>query len=110
MRPLLKACFHGRRWHRVLPGLAGLWWLQCVGASDLTGIDLRIPKAGDHTLRILSPTVVELALVNTKQPDPAPVDSWDWVNGQGQFAPPNMSSVKVIVNGQTNNVVAMGFK
>src|SRR5207253_6951711 len=49
-------------------------------------------------------------LVNTKQPDPGRVDSWDWVDGQGNFVPPNMSSVKVIVNGQTNSVTGAGFK
>src|SRR3982751_2376545 len=64
--------------------------------------DIQTPQIGDHALHILSPTLLELFLVNTKQPDPAHVDGWDWVTDQGIFVQPNTSSVKVIVNGQTN--------
>src|SRR2546430_9266036 len=39
----------------------------------------------------------ELTLVNTKQPDPARVDSWDWVTDQGNFVAPDLSRIKVIV-------------
>jgi hypothetical protein len=72
--------------------------------------DIQTPQIGDHTLRILSPNVLELFLVNTKQPDPAHVNSWDWVDGQQKFAPPDMSSLKVLVNGKTNIIAAIGFK
>src|SRR6266511_2807034 len=39
----------------------------------------------------------------------ATVDSWNWITN-GNFVPPNLSSVKVIVNGQTNSVTGVGFK
>ena len=68
-----------------------------------------MPKPGDHTLHILAPNLLELVRVNSKQPNPARVDSWDWVSDQGEFVPPNISSVKVIVNGQTNTVTGVGF-
>ncbi|MDQ6630660.1 MAG: glycoside hydrolase family 9, partial [Verrucomicrobiota bacterium] len=82
----------------------------CCQRAAAVDASLAIPKPGDHTLRILSPNLLELGLVNTKQPNPARVDSWDWVNAQGIFVPPNLSSVRVIVNGQTNNVTGVGFK
>ena len=95
---------------RILPGLAILLCLPLAPAGTVPGVDLRIPKPGDHALNILSPNVLELARVNTKQPDPAPVDSWNWVNSEWTFVPPVMSSVKVIVNGQTNTITRIGFK
>ncbi len=87
-----------------------LFYFQQARAADALSTDLRIPQPGDHTLLILSPNLLELFLINTKQPDPARVDSWDWVNDQGTFAPSNLSSIKVIINGQTNSVSGTGFK
>ncbi|MEO6183701.1 MAG: glycoside hydrolase family 9 protein, partial [Verrucomicrobiota bacterium] len=81
--------------------------MQSVVAMDAS---LAVSKPGDQTLEILSPNLLELILVNAKQPNPARVDRWDWVNDQGNFVPPDLSSVKVIVNGQTNNVMSVGFK
>ncbi len=94
----------------VLPGILSLCLLEKGGAVIPTDLDLRTPAIGDHTLHILSPNLLELYLVNTKQPDPAHVDSWDWVNGQQIFVPPDMSSVKVMVNGQPNVITGIGFK
>ena len=111
VRPCLKAFFHPKqRWLRYLPGLIALCCLHRAAATDADNVDLQMPRPGDHQLHILSPNLLELVLVNTKQPNPARVDSWDWVNAQGVFVPPNMSRIKVIVNGQTNNVTGVGFK
>jgi len=82
-----------------------------AGANDGSFGDLKLPRDSDHALNILSPTWLELVRVNTKQPDPARVESWDWVNDQGQFVAPNLTSVRVIVNGQqTNTVNSVGFR
>jgi Glycosyl hydrolase family 9/Cellulase N-terminal ig-like domain len=72
--------------------------------------DIKTPQIGDHALHILSPNLLELFLVNTKQPDPAHVNLWDWVDSNQNFIPPNGSSIKVIINGQTNTVSSIGFK
>jgi len=64
----------------------------------------------DHELHILTPNLLELYRVNAKQRDPAHVDSWDWVNAEGTFVAPDISSVKVLVNGQQNNLTGIGFK
>jgi hypothetical protein len=105
--PRLKASLLSRQ--RWFPYLFGLMVLCCIPRA-VVAIDagLQIPKPGDHTLRILSPNLIELLLVNTKQSQS--VDSWNWVSDTGAFAPPDMSSVRVIVNGQTNSVTGIGFK
>src|SRR5206468_2460531 len=83
---------------------------QRAAAVDATYPGLEIPKPGDHALRILSPEWIELFLINTKPSGPAPVDRWDWVDDAGNFVPPDMASLKVVVNGQTNTVTGVGFK
>src|SRR5256885_1444739 len=95
---------------RFIPGLFALTFLQCASAAIPMAADIQPPVTGDHALHILTPTLLELFLVNTKQPNPARVDSWDWVNDQQNFVAPDMSSVNVIVNGQTNIAAGIGFK
>src|SRR5258705_4589746 len=95
---------------RFFAGLFALLFLQSASAAIPADADIRTPRTGDHALRILSPNLLELFLVNTKQPDPAHVDSWDWVNDQYKFVSPDFSSVKVVVNGQTNILTGVGFK
>jgi glycosyl hydrolase family 9/cellulase-like Ig domain-containing protein len=90
--------------------LLALLCIPSASAAVPVDIDIQTPQTGDHALHILSPKLLELVLVNTKQPDPARVDSLDWVNGQQIFVPPDMSSLKVVVNGQTNIVIGIGFK
>ena len=79
-------------------------------AAVPAAIDVLTPQVGDHTLRILSPNLLELFLVNTKPPDPAPVDMWNWVSGQQLFTAPNLSAVKVVVNGRADAIAKVGFK
>ena len=95
---------------RIVGGLMVLVCLHCAAGADPVSPGLQIPVPGDQSLYILSPTLLELFLINTKQPGPAHVDRWDWIDDQGNFVPPDMSSVRVIVNGQVNNVMAVGFK
>lgn len=95
-----------------------LWLLSavliCLPSQQARAVDfdtyLHIPNPGDCTLRILSPNLLELTFINTKASGASTVDSFDWINAQGNFAPPSLSSVRVIVNGQTNTVSGVGFK
>src|SRR5205823_3593086 len=50
-----------------------------LGANVVDYINLEMPRPGANTLHILSPTLLELELINTKQPDPATVDQWNLV-------------------------------
>jgi len=83
-RSFLKGFFHSHQLSGLCrAGLVALCWVQCAAASDDLFVQMQLPKAGDHTLHILTPNVLEVVLVNSKQPNPAHVDSWDWVNEQG---------------------------
>ena len=87
-----------------------LFCLSRARAIDAVNPNLQIPQPGDSALHILSPNVLELVRVNTKQPDPATVDSWNWIDANGNFTPPNTSSIRVIIDGQTNTATVAGFK
>jgi hypothetical protein len=71
---------------------------------------LHLPAVGDHLLHVLSPSLLELVSINTKQPDPAQVTNWNFVNSSGQASEPAPSKFTVTVNGQTVPVLAVGFK
>jgi hypothetical protein len=101
-------CFH-KRVVRFF-GLFTMLSVCSASAADAFDTDLRIPRPGDYTLRILTPKLLELVRINTKQPDPAQVDSWDWVSDEGNFVSPNTTSIRVIVNGQTNRIAGVGFR
>jgi Glycosyl hydrolase family 9/Bacterial Ig domain/Cellulase N-terminal ig-like domain len=79
-----------------------------VNVVDYTSLEM--PRPGNNTLHILSPTLLELVLINTKQPDPARVDKWDLVNANGQFVAPSTSDFQVKVGGNSVNVQGVGFK
>ncbi|HWQ93484.1 MAG TPA: glycoside hydrolase family 9 protein [Clostridia bacterium] len=88
--------------------MTGVSWAQPAPTHPPNDL-IRAPHIGDHALYILSPTLLELYLVNTKEPG-GDVQTWDWVNDQGVFLLPNPSALQVRVNGQTRVVANMGFK
>jgi hypothetical protein len=79
---------------------------NAITAGDyVDDTDLQLPKVGSNLLRILSPSLLELVAITTKQPDPAQVSSWNFAN-----ALPSASKFNVSINGQTVSVTAVGFK
>jgi hypothetical protein len=94
-----------------LPGLLVLsLFFQSAHAAIPTDLDIQTAHSGDHALHILTPNLLELFLVNTKQPDPGRVTSWDWVNAQQIFVRPSTTTMTVTVNGQTDAISRVGFK
>src|ERR1051326_6737848 len=79
-----------------------------VSVVDYTTLEL--PRVGSNTLHVLTPTLLELKLINTKQPDPARVTQWDLGDSSGQFVAPGTSAFNVTANGQSVAVSAVGFK
>jgi hypothetical protein len=71
---------------------------------------LWLPTVGSHALRIISPTLLELVLVNTKERDPARVSSWDFVTEKFTTRLPAASDFKVMVDGREAPVKQVGFK
>jgi len=80
------------------------------GVSIVDYTTLALPAIGTNTLHVLTPTLLELKLINTKQPDPARVSQWDLVDGNGQFIAPAAGAFTVTANGQPVAVTAVGFK
>lgn len=70
---------------------------------------LALPTVGAHLLRALSPTVLALTLITTKQPE-GRVDQWDWVDDQNQLRLPDATAFKVLCNGKPVAVAQTGFK
>jgi hypothetical protein len=84
-----------------------------VSASNVLLNDsapLYLPQVGDHQLRLLSPTLLELMLVTTKAPDPAPVTQWNFVDTNGNLALPDPSQFAITANGQQLLAQILGFK
>jgi hypothetical protein len=71
---------------------------------------LLMPPVGWNQLRIISPTVLELTLITTKRPDPAPVEQWNFVRGEGQLQLPKPEEFKVVAGGRSIPVERVGFK
>ena len=80
------------------------------GVSLIDYLTPQLPKVGDNLLHVLTPTLLELKLITTKQPDPAQVTQWNFVNGSSQLTPPPLSAFAVTANGQPVAVTAVGFK
>jgi hypothetical protein len=75
---------------------------------DDTGMQL--PAVGSYILHVLSPSVLELVYINTKQPDPAQVSTWNFVNSSGQATEPAAGEFNVNVAGSVVPVQSVGFK
>ncbi|MEO5804163.1 MAG: glycoside hydrolase family 9 protein [Verrucomicrobiota bacterium] len=82
-------------------------------ANDLQITDenpMRMPSVGSYGLRILSPTLLEITLITTKQPDPAALTEWNFVNSNGILITPSASQFTVTAGTQTIGVQSVGFK
>jgi len=71
---------------------------------------LALPEPGDHTLRILTPRVLELELITRKDKDPAPAPPWSFVGRDGKGQLPAVSEFKVLVSGKDTAIREIGFK
>src|SRR6516164_2988375 len=86
--------------------------LHAARAESLISDDtpLSLPPPGAHELRILSPDFLELTLITTKKPAPAPVEQWNFTDAAGHARLPAADSFLVLVDGWTNAVKSIGFK
>ncbi|MEO5803089.1 MAG: glycoside hydrolase family 9 protein [Verrucomicrobiota bacterium] len=69
-----------------------------------------MPNVGAQGLRILSPDLLQLTLITTKAPDPAPVGQWDFVGKDSHFNAPSLDQFIVTAGGKTIAVKKVGFK
>lgn len=71
---------------------------------------LALPVPGTFELRVISPVLLELRAITTKDPDPAPLATWSFVDGSGTLTAPSTSDVVVKVNGASVTVSAIGLR
>ena len=64
-------------------------------------VPLEMPTVGSNTLRVISPTLLELVLINTKQPDPAQFTVWNFVDSSGALQLPAVSQFVVTAGGRS---------
>ena len=68
-----------------------------------------VPSVGSSMLRVITPTLLELHLVNTK-PSGGSVTAWDFVNANGVASLPAATLFAVTANGSPVLVQSVGFK
>jgi Glycosyl hydrolase family 9/Cellulase N-terminal ig-like domain len=71
---------------------------------------LAIPKVGENGIRCISPTIIELSLVTTKAPDPAPLQQWPFADLSGKPNLPHPKQFLVTANGTSIPITDVGFK
>ncbi|MDB6037562.1 MAG: glycosyl hydrolase family 9 [Verrucomicrobiales bacterium] len=71
---------------------------------------LALPEIGSFGLRVLSPTVLELTLIQTKNPDPSSVDQWNFVGANFELQAPAASAFSVKAGSREVTVKLVGFK
>ena len=93
---------------KVLIGLALASGLCSAQIDKIEGLNGAMPKPGDCGIRMVTPTLLELARVNTKPSSGVP-DSWNFVSST-TFTPPAPASCEVRVNGSLVNHTISGFR
>src|SRR4051812_20735206 len=78
-----------RSWNGLLCVLLCMVAAGCTRAANSSPV----PTGGTTTLTILSPNLLELDLVTVKEPDPARVPQWDFVDDKFQFVAPDVSQI-----------------
>jgi hypothetical protein len=71
---------------------------------------LQMPAVGAHGLRVISPTLLELTLVTTKDPDPARPAQWDFVGTDSRLNLPSADQFVVLAGGKNISVAKVGFR
>ena len=82
-------------------------WLHAASADDVACL---IPQPGDYTLHVLTPTMLELKVINTTPFNSSTPSSLNMVDSSYSFAAPSTGIFAVTVNGQSIPVQAVGFK
>jgi len=80
------------------------------GLSTVDDMMLQLPTVGDNAVHILTPTLLEVDLITTKEADPAAVTNWNLVNSSSQFVAPASGALTVKVNGEEVGITSVGFK
>jgi hypothetical protein len=78
--------------------------------STVDYLTLAAPQVGDYAVRALTPTLLELKLINTKAASSSVVNEWNFVDGNFQLNAPAAGAFAVTVDGKATAVTGVGFK
>ncbi len=80
------------------------------GTTPIDYTMLQQPSVGDNSLHVLTPSLLEVNIVNTKQPNPGTFTNLNLVTANFQLVAPASGAFTVTANGQSIAVTAVGFK
>ncbi len=89
----------------ALTGLGN--WLHAASADDVADL---IPQPGDYTLHVITPTLLELKVINTAPVNTTTPNSLNLVDGSYNFMTPATGSFAVTADGSSISVQTVGFK
>ena len=89
---------------------ASLLLVILFATASVRANPMAVPEVGSHELHVLTPTMLELSLVTTKEPDPAPVTTWNFVGANFALDLPAASEFQVTANGSPISVAQVGFR
>src|SRR5687768_17225784 len=98
---------------RIAPHFVSALCIALLHAPRLVAAELNpaaMPEVGHHNLRVLTDTLLELTLITTKDPDPAPPTVWNFVGPNYSLNLPPASEFEVRVGSNTVSVAEIGFK
>jgi hypothetical protein len=96
--------------------VAALFLIGCscsnpsANAQNYDGSPIQMPPVGMSELKILTPTLLELTLITTKSPYPAPITIWNFVDPNGTLHLPSTNEFLVAANSRPVAVTDVGFK
>jgi hypothetical protein len=93
--------------------VAGFFQNHFSKASEMELTDdnpLDLPEVGSYRLRVLTPTILELTLITSKDPSPARVTTWDFVSDRFGLTLPSSSEFAVTANSQPLAITKISFK
>jgi hypothetical protein len=94
-----------RSWVRACAVLLGVGSVDAIEPWDT----VRIPEVGEFRMLVLTPTVVELDLVTTKERAGGGKD-WDFVDAFGLLILPEVKSMRLVSEGHEYPIRRLGFK
>jgi hypothetical protein len=80
------------------------------GTTPIDYTMLQQPAVGENSLHVLTPTVLEVNIINSEPEGTTVPTNLTLVNAAGQLVAPAPSAFSVTVNGQSLAVTAVGFK
>ncbi|MEO7676930.1 MAG: glycoside hydrolase family 9 protein, partial [Verrucomicrobiota bacterium] len=99
-----------RRLQSILVGSLLLICFESLAIEIIQENTLEMPQTGWHQLKILTPDLLELTLITTKELNPAPVKEWNFVGNDSKLSLPSTNELVVTVAGKIVPVEKMGFK